>query len=890
MNRSVMTPERYQQIDQIFQAALEREPAKRASFLDEACSGDETLRQEVESLITSGHGGLSFIDEPAFEMAARLLASDEPELAVGERIDRYEVVSLLGSGGMGEVYLAHDEKLDRKIALKLLPSHFTTNEERLRRFQQEARAASALNHPNIITIHEIGQVESRNFIATEFVDGETLRQRMRHGPLSLHESLDIAIQVCGALAAAHKAGIVHRDIKPENIMLRHDGYVKVLDFGLAKLTEQQEPATQTAATENVDISSGLVMGTVRYMSPEQAGGRQVDPRSDIFSFGVVLYEMIAGRPPFEGKNSNELISTILKKEPSPLSDLPEETQRLISRALRKRKEDRYQTIEDLLADLKSLKEDTTVTNVGAQHQRGRWTGSAFSTREVAAISTATTIEYVISKIKRHKTRTALGFVTLVILLAGVALSYTYFFSRRSIIVQPARARDNSIAVMPFANESGDPKVEYLSDGVTGNLIESLSKVPGLEVKALSTVVRYKGANSDARRIGQELNVEAVLFGHLIETGEDLTLQVELVDSRNGNILWRQTYQKKVSGLVVLQSELARDLVRKLSVPITDKTREKLAKRDTENSDANRLYLRGVVLARKLTEQDIKKAIELFWQAIHKDPKYARAYAAIASAHRSLTLCCDGHPSELVQAKLAAQKAVDLDAELAEGHSALATLIYSYDWNWAEAEKEFLRALELDPNSSMSHFSYADFLGRMGRQKERNEQGERARELEPFSPFFNAFGAQKDPEKAVERIRFAIDLDPNFYFSHSMAAAIYSGSKMYAEAIEEARLSKKLSPDQTWSDVILSNIFVNAGRPEESRAILDQLLLRSKSRFVPPYHIAVVYNNVGDKEGALYWLEKAYAIRDPKMTFLKTMNWKNVENDPRFQDILRRVGF
>ena len=882
--------DRYRRIDEIFQDALELEPRERTSYISEACSGDAALLKEVECLLASDGQQWELIGTPAFEMVAPLLAKDQPALEAGDSIGHYQVVSLLGVGGMGQVYLAEDAKLRRKVALKLLPASYTRDESRLRRFQQEARAASALNHPNILTIHELGEVNGEQFIATEFVEGETLRERLNRAPLNLAETLDVAVQIAGALAAAHKAGIVHRDIKPENIMLRHDGYVKVLDFGLAKLTEQQEPATQTAATENVDISSGLVMGTVRYMSPEQAGGRQVDPRSDIFSFGVVLYEMIAGRPPFEGKNSNELISTILKKEPSPLSDVPEETQRLISRALRKRKEDRYQTIEDLLADLKSLKEDTTVTNVGAQHQRGRWTGSAFSTREVAAISTATTIEYVISEIKRHKTATALGFVTLIILLAGVALSYTYFFSRRSIIVQPARARDNSIAVMPFANESGDPKVEYLSDGVTGNLIESLSKVPGLEVKALSTVVRYKGANSDARRIGQELNVEAVLFGHLIETGEDLTLQVELVDSRNENILWRQTYQKKVSGLVVLQSELARDLVHELSVPITDKTREKLAKRDTENSDANRLYLRGVVLARKLTEQDIKKAIELFWQAIHKDPKYARAYAAIANAHRSLTLCCDGHPSELVQAKLAAQKAVDLDAELPEGHSALGTLIYSYDWNWAEAEKEFQRALELDPNNSLSHLQYADFLGRMARQKERNEQGERARELEPFSPFFNAFGAQKDPEKAVERIRFAIDLDPNFYFSHSMAAAIYGGRKMYAEAIEEARLSKKLSPDQTWSDVILSNIFVNAGRPEESRAILDQLLLRSKSRFVPPYHIAVVYNNVGDKEGALYWLEKAYAIRDPKMTFLKTMNWKNVENDPRFKDILRRVGF
>src|SRR6266446_204034 len=464
-------------------------------------------------------------------------------------------------------------------------------------------------------------------------------------------------------------------------------------------------------------------------------------------------------------------------------------------------------------------------------------------------------------------------------IAVLAFGYSYFNNQRQI---------DSIAVMPFVNESGNPELEYLSDGLTGNLIESLSKVPDLQVKALSTVVRYKGANSDARRIGQELNVEAVLFGHLIETGEDLTLQVELVDLR-GNNLWRRTYQKKVSGLVVLQSELARDLVHELTVPITDKTREKLAKHDTENADAKLLYLEGVFHARKITEPDIKKAIELFSQAILKDPEYAHAYAAIANAHRSLTLCCDVHPLELLQGKLAAEKAVALDDELAEGHSALATLIYSYDWKWAEAEKEFQRALELDPNSALSHWQYSDFLERMDRPKEHNEQGMRALELEPYSPFFNAFGAGKDPEKAVERIKFAIKLDPNFYFSHSMAAGIYGRRGMYAEAIEEARLAKTLLPDQTWSDVILSNIFVKAGRPEESRAILDQLLLREKSRFVPPYHIAMVYNNVGDKEGALYWLEKAYAIRDPKMTFLKTMNWKNVEDDPRFKDILRRVG-
>ena len=876
----MIDPDRYRRIDEIFQIALELEPRERASYISQACSGDAALLKEVQELLASDNQEWELIGTPAFEMVAPLLAKDQPELAAGDSIGHYQIVSLLGVGGMGQVYLAEDDKLGRKVALKLLPPSYTRDESRLRRFQQEARAASALNHPNILTIHELGEVNGEQFIATEFVEGETLRERLKRAPLDLAETFDIAVQMAEALAAAHKAGIVHRDIKPENIMLRHDGYVKVLDFGLAKLTEQQEPATQTRATENVDISSGLVMGTVKYMSPEQARGQQVDPRSDIFSFGVVLYEMISGSPPFEGKNSNELISTILKKEPSPLTDAPDEIQRLISRSLRKKKEDRYQTIEDLLADLKSLKEDKTVTNVGAQHQRGRWTGSASSTGEVAAISTATTIEYVISEIKRHKTATSLGFVTLVVLLAGVGyLGYRYFFSSRAI----------SIAVMPFANESGDPRLEYLSDGLAGDLIESLEKVRGLEVKALSTMVRYKGANSDARRICQELKLDAVLFSHLIETDEDLTLQVELVDW-NGNNLWRQTYQKKVSGLVALQSELARDLVHKLSIPITDKTREKLAKHDTENYDAYLLYLNGVSYARKLTEQDINKAIELFSQAINKDREYARAYAALATARRSLTMCCDGQPSELLEAKLAAQKAVELDDELAEGHSALAALIYSYDWNWTKAEKEFQRALELDPNNAISHFQYGDFLGFMGRGDEANVEKGRATELEPFEPFFaSRVGSNKDPEKKLKQILHAIELDPNYYFSHSMAASTYGERKEYDKAIEEGLLSKKLSPDQTWSDVILSRIYVDAGKPEEARKILDQLLLRKKSRFVPPCNIALVYNYLGDKEQALYWLENAFEIHDAKMTSLKLAWWKNLENDPRFKDIVRRVG-
>jgi len=457
-------------------------------------------------------------------------------------------------------------------------------------------------------------------------------------------------------------------------------------------------------------------------------------------------------------------------------------------------------------------------------------------------------------------------------VAALALSYTYFFRHPSI---------NSIAVRPFANESGNPDLEYLSAGLADTLIESLSKVPGLEVK--------KGANSDARKVGQELNVVAVLSGYLIRTGEDLTLRVEL-DSRKGNNLWRQTYPLNESGLVVLQSELGRDVVGQLNVPITDKTQDKVAKHDTDNSAAYLLYLSGVNHARKITEQDIRKAIDLFSQAIKKDPSYAKAYAAMFSARYSLTMCCDGQPSELVLAKDAAQKAVALDDELAEGHSALAGS-YEYDRNWAEAEKEFQRALELDPNSAISHFQYGDFLAWMGRRDEAIVQKNRAAELEPFEPFFaSRVGGGRDLDKALEQIRYAISLDSNYYFSHIMAAAVYSQRKEYDKAIAESQFARTLSPDQTWSDVGLSRILVDAGKPEEARAILDQLLLRSQSHFVPPSHIAMVYSALGDKEQALEWLEKAYDIHDPKLIMLKSpLFWKDVQNEPRFKDIKRRVG-
>src|SRR5438067_7126021 len=378
-----MTPERWQQINNVFQAAVEVAPEQRTAFLDRACTTDQTLRSEVESLLASDEHEWKLIEKPALEVAAPLLADDQPRFEPGQHVGHYEIVSLIGRGGMGEVYLARDDRLKRRIALKLLPADYSKHKDRLRRFQQEAQTASALNHPNILTIYEIGQIDDQEFIATEFVEGETLRERMKRGGLALPEIQDIMIQVAGALAAAHAAGIVHRDIKPENIMLRPDGYVKVVDFGLAKLGTQPESRSGPLDVNSADLSSELVMGTVKYMSPEQARGLPVDVRSDIFSFGVVLYEMLVGCAPFEGRTANDLIAAILKREPPPLTNAPEELQRLIAKALGKKREERYQTIEELLVDLKNLREDKAVTSVSAQTAARKIDGSGLGTSETA---------------------------------------------------------------------------------------------------------------------------------------------------------------------------------------------------------------------------------------------------------------------------------------------------------------------------------------------------------------------------------------------------------------------------------------------------------------------------------------------------------------------------
>jgi DNA-binding winged helix-turn-helix (wHTH) protein/TolB-like protein len=483
----------------------------------------------------------------------------------------------------------------------------------------------------------------------------------------------------------------------------------------------------------------------------------------------------------------------------------------------------------------------------------------------------------------RRVRSVYAAVGIIALLLAMTFGYKYFVANRPV---------RSIAVLPFASDSGDADGELVSEGMTINLIGSLSKIPGLEVKASSTMDRYKGSSLDAATIGKELNVETVLASRMVQRGDDLTMYVELVDSKTENSLWQRTYQTKSSYLGVLSREVMADVVSALSVHVTDSTRQRLAKDYSESAEATRLYLKGLVLIRKLTEPKIREGLVYLRQATEHDPYFAPAFAMIASAHRALTLCCDVHPSELDEARTAALRAVEIDDNSAEAHSSLASTLFFRDWNFAEAEKHFLRALELDPNSAITHFQYADFLGRMGKRDEANAERHRALELEPYSPFFNAFTLlDSEQSEALENIRFTIELDPNFYFSHFMAAGVYRRMKMYPEALAEFRRAKELAPEQTWTDISHIGVLNEIGEVDQARAIQDELLRRSESRFVPPYHIAIVYNQRGDTEQALDWLEKAYQVRDPKMTFLKTgPGWKKLNGDPRFQDLYHRVGF
>jgi serine/threonine protein kinase/Flp pilus assembly protein TadD len=798
-----------------------------------------------------------------------------------QTISHYRILDKLGSGGMGEVYLAEDARLGRKLALKILPADFTRDADRVARFEQEARAASALNHPNIITIYEVGEHEGAHFIATEFIEGRTLRKSLPPGGMPLNEALEIAIQTAGALQAAHEAGITHRDIKPENVMIRPDGYVKVLDFGLAKLTEQSDPKIDSSNVANIDKEAatmlrpntdpGTVMGTVTYMSPEQARGLRVDARSDIFSLGVMLYEMVAGRPPFDGATSSDVIAAILVRDPAPISRLvagiPPEFEWSLSKALRKDRDDRYDTVRSFLGDLKLLK---SRLDFEAELSRARQplTLAGMSEEARVEISEAVTTE-----------------------ISGLADDLISSPVRRS----SGRAID-SLAILPLVNDGADAEMEYLGDGITESIINSLTQLPQLRVIPRSTVFRYKDRKVDPEQIGLELGVRAVLTGRILHLGDSLIVKTELVDVGQGAQLWGEQYRRSFTDIFSLQDDISQEISGKLRLQLSGEERQKLVKRYTDNIEAYQLYLKGRYYVHKRTPDWIRKGVECFSQAIDLDPNYALAYAGLAEAYGFLASSTGGQqPREAYpRAKAAAVKALELDETLGEAHCSLGFFRLLYDWDFPSAEEEFKRAIELSPNFANAWDGYGFYFKATGQSEASIRACQRAQELEPLSLFITlslawAWYFARQYERALEQGSKALDMDPNFGFAYWHRGMACIQQNRFGDAITALRKAISLFGPATAFISYLGYANARLGKEREARQMIAQLERVSKRLYVSSYFIAIIYLGLGDLDQTFEWLEKAYEERSGFMAFINVEPMLDaLRGDPRFKTLAEKI--
>jgi eukaryotic-like serine/threonine-protein kinase len=708
-----MKAERWKKVSDLFQSAVERAPEERAAFLDEACQNDEGMRREVESLLTSHERATNFIEIPAFEAAPELVTNDRAGALVGKVVGHYRIESLIGVGGMGEVYLARDERLGRKAALKLLPESLTTDETQLSRFKNEARTASSLNHPNILTVYEIGAQGNRQFIATEFIEGVTLRASIARGRINPHAALEIAVQVASALAAAHEAGVVHRDIKPENIMLRPDGYAKVLDFGIAKLTEQRLASDKRTGETTVVLQTrqGLVLGTARYMSPEQARGQKMDARSDIWSLGVVLYEMVGGSPPFRGETPSDCIASILTTEPPPLSgvlpDVPLKIESILQKALRKNSDERYQTIKEMLADLRILKGELET--------------------ESSLPQTKPRAESIFDKIKRHKRGVLLTLA--VALLAAAVVAYFFFF------VAPAPLpNEKSIAVLPFENLSEDKSNAYFADGIQDEILTRLSKIADLKVISRTSTQRYKKKSQKPSDIGKQLGVANLLEGSVQKTNDQVRVNVQLIRAANNSHLWAETFDRKLTDILSVESEVAKAIADQLRAKLTGQEEEVISARPTNNPQAYDAYLRGLAYTLKTgnSPANMLAAQKYLKEAVRLDPKFALAWAQLSyvDALGYLTLTLQPTVELREETGRAAETALAFQPNLGEAILAKGYYYYACLKDSDAAVHYFEQARRFLPNSSQIPESLAYVARRRGQWEQSETYFNEAERLDP----------------------------------------------------------------------------------------------------------------------------------------------------------------
>jgi eukaryotic-like serine/threonine-protein kinase len=883
-----MTPERWQRIEQLVQAALECEPSDRAALLERECASDDQLRAEVESLLASAQPAENFLETNVVRHAARLFKEiDTNRSLIGRQIGPYSIREQLGSGGMGEVYLAQDVRLGRKVALKLLDPHLVGDTKTRARFFREARLASSLDHPNICTVHEVGEIEGRPFMAMQFVLGQTLRRVIGGRPLALDALLSIGLQVADALAAAHARGIIHRDIKPANIIVTAQGQVKVLDFGLAKLLEREEDEATTHLT-----MTGAIMGTPACMSPEQARGERVDHRTDIFSFGVVLYESATGRIPFQGRSRADLISALLNQPHVPAAKLnhkiPPRFSDVIDRALQKEPAQRYQSMSEMIQDLRQV-----VAEAGGLDHLFKSSTIPLGVIPHVPLRRRT----LFGQIPRRAAMALLVVVAAV--LVGLSFSVYQSWSRKKpSSVQGAVPQPpvKSIAVLPFKPLVVADRDEALELGMADTLINKLSSMQAVAVRPITAVRKYANVEQDALAAGREQKVDMVLDGGIQKAAGKIRVTLRLLQVADGCQLWTDSFDEKFTDIFHLQDRVSEKVVGLLAIRLTGAEQALLTKRHTQDPEAYELYLKGRYQLNRLTDDGFRKGRDYFQQAIARDQKYALAYTGLAIAYNMLGGFNALAPKEAYpKARDAATKALELDDTLVEAHAALGEVKLSYDWDFVGAERQLRRALEINPSNSNAHKVNGLYLVSMARFDDALAEMKRAQELDPLSleltiAIADVFYFERQYDQAIAQYQKALDIDLNSGLSYWAMGRTLTAKGKYNEAIPLLQKSIPLSGDSPDEPAELARTYALAGSRNEALAILNQLERLSERKHISPSVIAAIYGALGDKDQAFAWLNKAVAERDFILVLLKVEPmFDPLRDDPRFTALVKRVG-
>ncbi|HLK69607.1 MAG TPA: protein kinase [Bryobacteraceae bacterium] len=860
MARAEDSKSRREQIDEIVIAALALSGSERAAHVNSACGDDAELRREVESLLKHEARAEAFLESPAMEVVARALAEGDSATLMGRTAGPYRIDALLGAGGMGEVFRAWDTRLRRAVALKFLAREFLSDQAAGERFQREARAASALSHPNICTVYDVGELEGRPFIAMEYLEGQNLRARLGGKALPLREALEYAVEIAHGLAAAHQKGVVHRDLKPENLWVTREGRIKILDFGLAKVSEPMAHPEDKSSTVS---EPGRVMGTAGYMSPEQVRGQPLDHRTDIFSFGAVLHEMLTGNRAFHGPSTIDTFIAILNTEPADLADPA--VNRLVRRCLKKDPEQRFPTANDLAAGLEAIRD-----------------GRPFDEPERKK-----------TLLPRRRMLLLGGSVGATAALAALAALLPAEWRKR--LSGSATPRITKLAVLPLADLSGNVDEEYFADGMTDLLIKDLGQIGALRVIARPSVMQFKGSKTPLPEIAKQLGVDAIVTGSVQSSGNRVRITAQLVDSASQQQTWTRTYDRDRSDILTLQSEVARAIAGEIQARVTDAEAGRLAHNRKIAPAALDAYLLGRYYWDRFSEESILKAIDYFEQAIQLDPGYAEAYWGLAECWTGF-LFTDSRPwaETIAKGREAATKALNIDPSLAEAHQAMAVVHYQ-EWDWKSCESEIQQAIALNAGFSTAHMLYGNMLRHLGRAEESIAQAKLALEADPLSMLTNqmlgdAYVSARRYDLAIAQFQKSIDLHPDNSSLQYLLGWAYVYNRAFDKGITAIRSSQaadgvdpRLSPD-------LAQIDAMTGKPERTRQTLNRLLMLDRRQPVSPGLIALVYLALDERAEAMTWLEKAYRQHSSIMTWLKAdPRFDRIREETGFQELMRRVG-